>query len=63
MIILDNKKLTACKSCNKKEVTFNMFIFNNLLYCFKCSMEKLKNNFKIYLLNEKNNVTINYITK
>ena len=62
-MILDNNKITKCKGCNKKEISFNMFIFNNLLYCFKCSMEKLKNNCKRYWLNETNNVTINYITK
>ena len=44
MIILDNKKEIHCKQCNKKEITYNMYIFNNLLYCFKCSMEKLKIN-------------------
>jgi len=44
MIISDNKQTTNCKHCNTKEITYNMFIFNNLLYCFKCSMEKLKIN-------------------
>jgi Zn finger protein HypA/HybF involved in hydrogenase expression len=48
MIILDNKKEIPCKQCNEKEITYNMFIFNNLLYCFKCSMEKLKINKKRY---------------
>lgn len=47
-MILDNKKIIHCKECNKKEISFNMFIFNNFLYCFKCSMEKLKNNYKRY---------------
>lgn len=44
MIISDNKEITNCKQCNKKEITYNMFIFSNLLYCFKCSMENLKIN-------------------
>ena len=47
-MILDNNKITKCKGRNKKEISFNMFIFNNILYCFKCSMEKLKNNYKRY---------------
>jgi len=44
MIILDNKEITNCKQCNTKEIIYKMYIFNNLLYCFKCSMEKLKIN-------------------
>jgi len=47
-MILDNNKITKCKECNKKEHIKRMFIFNNVLYCFKCSMEKLKNNYKRY---------------
>jgi late competence protein required for DNA uptake (superfamily II DNA/RNA helicase) len=41
-MILDNNKEIYCKQCNKKEITYSMFLFSNLLYCFKCSMEKLK---------------------
>jgi len=48
MIILDNNKITNCKQCNVKEHINRMFIFNNILYCFKCSLEKLKNNIKRY---------------
>ena len=55
MIILDNKKEIHCKQCNKKEITYNMYIFNNLLYCFKCCMEKLKIN--------RFNKNINWLTK
>ena len=44
MIISDNNKITNCKHCNTKEIIYKMFIFNNLLYCFKCSMENLKIN-------------------
>jgi len=44
MIISDNKEITNCKHCNAKEIIYKMFIFNNLLYCFKCSMENLKIN-------------------
>ena len=47
-MILDNNKITKCKECNKKEILKDMFIFSNFLYCFKCSMEKLKNNYKRY---------------
>ncbi len=55
-MILDNKKIINCKGCNKKEISFNMFIFDNILYCFKCSMEKLKNNYKRYWLNKNNKI-------
>ena len=56
MIISDNKQTTNCKHCNTKEITYNMFIFNNLLYCFKCSIERLKNNIKRYWLTKNNNI-------
>ena len=36
--------ITNCKQCNTKEIIHKMYIFNSLLYCFKCSMEKLKIN-------------------
>ena len=48
MIVLNNNKIINCKQCNKKEHIKRMFIFSSFLYCFKCSMEKLKNNYKIY---------------
>jgi hypothetical protein len=35
-----------------------MFIFNNLLYCFKCSMEKLKINKKRYWLTKNNKLIL-----
>jgi late competence protein required for DNA uptake (superfamily II DNA/RNA helicase) len=47
-MILDNKKEIHCKQCNTKQIIYKMYIFNNLLYCFKCSIEKLKNNIKRY---------------
>ena len=62
-MIIDNKEIINCKQCNTKEITFNMYIFNNLLYCFKCSMEKLKYNIKRYWLTKNNNLRFNYITK
>jgi len=43
-MIIDNKEIINCKQCNTKEIIYEMFIFNNLLYCFKCSIEKLKIN-------------------
>jgi len=56
-MILDNKSIEHCKKCNTKQVIYNMYIFNNLLYCFKCSMEKLKkNNIKRYWLIKNNNL-------
>ena len=57
-MILDNKKITKCKGCNKKEISFNMFIFDNVLYCFKCSIEKLKNSYKRYWLNKNNKLIL-----
>jgi late competence protein required for DNA uptake (superfamily II DNA/RNA helicase) len=54
-MILDNNKEIYCKQCNKKEITYSMFLFSNLLYCFKCSMEKLKVT--------KINKNINWLTK
>ena len=59
MTILDNNKITNCKHCNTKEIIYKMFIFNNLLYCFKCSMENLKINKinkNINWLNKNNNI-------
>ena len=53
-MILDNKSVEHCKNCNSKQVIYNMYIFNNILYCFKCSLEKLKNNIKRYWLNKNN---------
>jgi len=53
-MILDNKSVEHCKKCNSKQVIYNMYIFNNLLYCFKCSLEKLKNNIKRYWLTKNN---------
>jgi len=53
-MILDNKKEIHCKQCNTKQIIYKMYIFNNLLYCFKCSIEKLKNNIKRYWLNKNN---------
>ena len=43
MIIFDNKNKSKCNTCKQDNIIYNMFIFNNLLYCFKCSMDKLKN--------------------
>ena len=43
-MILDNKSIEHCKKCNSKQIIYNMYMFNNILYCFKCSMENLKIN-------------------
>lgn len=43
MITFDNKNKSKCSNCKQDNIIYNMFIFNNLLYCFKCSMNKLKN--------------------
>jgi late competence protein required for DNA uptake (superfamily II DNA/RNA helicase) len=42
-MIIDNKEIINCKHCNRKEIIYKMFLFNSILYCFKCSMIKLKN--------------------
>jgi late competence protein required for DNA uptake (superfamily II DNA/RNA helicase) len=42
MIVLDNKELVHCQDCKTKEVTYKMYIIDNFLYCFKCSMSILK---------------------
>ena len=54
-MILDNKNVEHCKKCNSKQIIYNMYMFNNILYCFKCSMENLKIN--------KINKNINWLNK
>ena len=43
-MIIDNNDKKSCHICYRKEIIYKMFIFNNLLHCFHCSMEKLKIN-------------------
>ncbi len=43
-MIIDNNDKKPCHICYRKEIIYKMFIFNNLLHCFHCSMEKLKSN-------------------
>ncbi len=42
MLITNNKNKINCVTCNKKDIVYNMYIFNNRLHCFKCSMNRLK---------------------
>ena len=42
MLITNNKDKINCVTCNKKDIVYNMYIFNNRLHCFKCSMNRLK---------------------
>ncbi len=42
MTILDNTIKDKCFICKRIEVIHKMFIFGKQLYCFQCSMEKLK---------------------
>ena len=42
MLITNNKDKINCVTCNKKDIIYKMYIFNNRLHCFKCSIEKLK---------------------
>ena len=42
MTILDNTIKDKCFICKRIEVIHKMFIFSKQLYCFQCSMEKLK---------------------
>ena len=42
MLITNNKDKINCVICNKKYIIYKMYIFNNRLHCFKCSIEKLK---------------------
>ena len=41
-MILDNKKITNCKQCNKKEIIHKMYIFNS-------SINNIKHTAKIKL--------------
>jgi hypothetical protein len=40
-----NKIMTNCTQCKQSNIKHMMFYFNDLLYCFKCSMIKLKNKY------------------
>ena len=42
MLITNNKDKINCVTCNKKDIIYKMYIFNNRLHCFKCSMNRLK---------------------
>ena len=42
MLITNNKNKINCVTCNKKDIIYKMYIFNNRLHCFKCSMNRLK---------------------
>ena len=46
MLITNNKDKINCVTCNKKDIIYKMYIFNNRLHCFKCSIEKLKGVYK-----------------
>ena len=46
MLIIDNTIKDKCFICKRIEVIHKMFIFSKQLYCFQCSIEKLKGVYK-----------------
>ena len=41
-IILDNTEQVKCKECGKQCKASEMYMFHRFLYCFKCSIKRLK---------------------
>lgn len=42
MVILDTSIKDKCFMCKTEHIIHKMFIFDKQLYCFKCSMDRLK---------------------